>query len=47
MLKDIGARAPKLQRNGAADRDRSRRSMARVAALRVSAAAPNVDAARR
>ena len=47
MLKDIGAPTPKLQRNGGAGRDRSRRSIARVAALRVSAAAPNVDAARR
>jgi hypothetical protein len=47
MLKDIGAPAPKLQRNACGDRARSRRSIARVAALRVSAAAPNVAAARR
>ena len=45
MLKDIGAPPPKLQRNGGPDRDRSMRSIARVAALRVSAAAPNVAAA--
>jgi hypothetical protein len=47
MLKDIGALASKLQRKGAAARVRSRRSIARVAAARVSADAPNVAAARR
>jgi len=47
MLKDIGAAVPKLQRKGGAGCDRSMRSIARDAALRVSAAAPNVDAARR